>query len=165
MYGVWLERGPLRPSGKRKPGSVRLARPLKELAMEGGGKDMAFGLQRGSESARSRPETYALADAAQRALDTARIEKLPLAYIAARNGEDRAQHWFANNMLHVVSVMGRRPDSTASEVLTSSKIDGLTLDRDMRVLGTGGAANPTFVDLRVPLAEFAKYIAFVRTTQ
>jgi len=124
-----------------------------------------FGLARRSESLKSKPETYALEDAAKRVLEIARKEKLPLAYIAARGGEERAQYWFANNLLHVVSGEGRRPDTDETEILSREKIGELTLDDDMRALRIRGAARPTFVDLRVSRAEFARYVEFVRTTQ
>jgi len=126
---------------------------------------MLFGLLRGSESARPGAETYALQAAAKRALDIARAERLPLAHVAARNGHGRAQHWFANNMLHIVSVMGRRPQEAEWEVLTGTKIEGLTLDGDMHALRIAGAADATFLDLRVSRAEVSKYIAFLRTTR
>jgi hypothetical protein len=126
---------------------------------------MLFGLLRRSESAKSSPRFYLLADGARRALEIATIEKLPLAYIASRNGEGKAQYWFADNLLRIVCVEGRKPGTTANEALNAEKIDGLTLDEDMRAIRLMGSPEPSYVDLRIPRAEFVKYLEWLRTTQ
>ena len=106
-----------------------------------------------------------LEDAALHVLEIAQRERLSLAYIAGRAGAERAIHWFAMNMLQVVTVDGRRPDSPQEEPLTKEKCTNLELDGDIKALRVPGEAQPQFIDLSVSAAQFAKYLEFVRTTQ
>jgi hypothetical protein len=117
-----------------------------------------------SESKRAGQQIQTLADAAPRALQTVQSERLPLAYIAERGGQDQAPYWFANNMLRVVSVLGRPSATSSHEELTTQKLEGLALDANMSALRTAGGEKPKFVGLRVPHAQFVKYIEWMRTT-
>jgi hypothetical protein len=109
-------------------------------------------------------EDCALAAAALKILEIARSEGLALAYIAARDGEDRAQYWFANNMLSIVVVQGKKPNQSNFEALTRDKREGLVLDEDMAALRAMGADTPAYVNLIVTKEQFAKYLQWVRQT-
>lgn len=104
-----------------------------------------------------------LAEAARLVLATAQKEKLPLAVIAAKEGAEHAALWFANNMLQIVVVHGRRPGNAESEALTKDLLGGLILDEDMGALRASGEKNPRFVDLCVTRKEIENYLRWART--
>src|SRR5882762_8209267 len=126
---------------------------------------MLFGLLRRSEGTRSGEAVHALADAARLVLDTARLEHLPLAYIAERGGLDQAQHWFATSILSIVAVQGRRSSEAQAETLAKELREGLTLNESMSALFARGNDEPRFVDLVVTKSEFKKYLRWARSVQ
>lgn len=124
-----------------------------------------FGLMRRSKETKPNAATHTLADAALQALDVARRERWALLSIATLNGQARAQHWFAGNLLEIVSVQGCRREATQSETLTRDLRKDLTLTDDIDGLAAAGEDETRFVDLRVAHTEFKKYLAWARTVQ
>lgn len=104
---------------------------------------------------------YSLGDAAQRALDTARQEKLALLHIAEREGEP--QFWFALNILGLVAVEGRRIGTDRAAPLDRSSFNAFVLDADMTKLCAGPSEEIT--ELQVSAHEFDKYLRWARTVQ
>ncbi|GEM_PF-5417164 len=102
-----------------------------------------------------------LRDTAHAVYQTALDEKLPLAHIAEQSG--LPHHWFANNILHVVHVLGRRTESAGHEVLTQELIRDLKLNDDMTVLILPGEKQPKFLDLQVAKEECKRYLDWART--
>lgn len=139
---------------------------LSEWKFEADGDgNMLFGLLRRSETPGAGGSDYALAEAARRALEIARRERLPLTAIAEQNGPSAAQHWFAANILRIVLVWGRRPDHPDLEPLTREKSQNLTLDDDMASLRAGNDDEPAYVDLSLTAREFKKYVRWMRQVQ
>ncbi|MGH6870904.1 MAG: hypothetical protein ACREHE_05295 [Rhizomicrobium sp.] len=118
---------------------------------------------------RSNPKTsgdiLSLAEAARRVLEIARVERLALAYVAGRDGEDRAQHWFATNICQSGIVQGHASPGSDPETLGRDKIGGLELDPDMNALREPGAAQPRYVDLSLTGDGLKRYLDWVRTVQ
>lgn len=126
---------------------------------------MLWGMLRNRSGAGMSKKSQTLAGAAQQILEIARQRRMPLAYIAEQNGAEQAQYWFANSMLGIVTIVGRRPDASQHENLTKDKRAGLSLDLDMAAIRVPDSEQPSFVDLSVPASQFQKYLEWVQTTK
>lgn len=102
-----------------------------------------------------------LRDAARRLYQQVLSEGLPLAHIAEQS--ERPQYWFANSMLHVVDVLGRRPNDEAHTVLTRDIIRALKLSDDTQVLIDPETGDAQFADLRVAMEQLERYMDWART--
>lgn len=121
------------------------------------------GLFGGSHAAKKGGRIFTLEEAAERALDVARREKLALVHIAERDGP--AQFWFAQNILKLVAVEGRRSGATQFEALSKSTLESCTLDAGMTKLFATSEAEPRVTDIQVPQGELEKYLTWARTVQ
>jgi hypothetical protein len=110
------------------------------------------------------PAEQTLAEASRVILDIARLERLPLLYMAERDGTGRGLYWFAENMIAIVGVRGKSPGADIPADLRSEETKGLRLDDDMTALRTSREEQPSFVDLKISRAQFLKYLDWVRTT-
>ena len=104
-----------------------------------------------------------LAQGAQSIYGAAKKERWPLTHIAEQSG--RPIYWFAESMLRVVSVFGRRPDEAEFVCLTRELISGHALVEDMSALVAPDPASPRFIDLRVSKLEQTRYSDWARTVQ
>lgn len=102
-----------------------------------------------------------LAEAGLTAYQMALKERLPLAHIAEQS--ERPQYWFANNMLQVVGVYGAAPGEEGFFHLTRKETGGLTLVDDMTALKAPETDELRYEDLRIPAADFDKYMEWART--
>ena len=100
-----------------------------------------------------------LSEAALGAWETARHERLPLAYVAEQSG--RPQHWFAGNILAVAAVEGRHDGESEHRRVPREIASGATLADDLAALHAGGKA--VCSDLRVSAAALAQYLDWART--
>lgn len=124
-----------------------------------------FGLLRRSKTAKSQNVTYSLSEAAQQALDIARRKRWPLLHLAGLASGQSAQHWFATNLLEIVDIQGRPPETTQKETVARSLRRDLTLNERMDALTAAGEAKPRFVDLSVTATELKKYLEWASTVQ
>ena len=114
-------------------------------------------------SLRTLRRAYPLAKAARLALEKARHEQRPLAYIAQRENAGNEVFWFAKNYLRIVPVYGRRNDTSAYEPILREQLASLTLANDMSRFKVGETDETGFVDLRVTRSDHKKYIRWVRS--
>ena len=121
------------------------------------------GLFGGSHAAKKAGRIFTLEEAAERALDVARREKLALVHIAEREGPP--QFWFARNILKLVAVEGRRAGAAQFEALSKSTLEGCTLDAGMTRLFSPSETEPRVTEIQVPQGEFEKYLTWARTVQ
>lgn len=117
----------------------------------------------GSHSAKKSGRMYTLGEAARRALETARRERLALAHVAEREGEP--QFWFALNILGLVAVEGTRAGGSHPERLSRSAFEQFELDAAMSCLYTRGGDEKHFSGLQVPSGELDKYLSWARSVQ
>lgn len=101
-----------------------------------------------------------LAEAGLTAYQMALKERLPLAHIAEQS--ERPQYWFANNMLQVVGVYAAVPGEEAFLHLTRKLTGGLTLVDDMTALVAPQTDERRYENLRIPRADFDKYMEWAR---
>jgi hypothetical protein len=104
---------------------------------------------------------FLLCDAARRVYQQVLSEGLPLAHIAEQS--ERPQYWFANSMLHVVAVQGRRSNEEAHIVLTRGTLAALKLSDDTQVLIDPESGEAKFADLRLMPEQLERYMAWART--
>lgn len=104
-----------------------------------------------------------LAQGAGVTYDAAKKEKLPLAYVAEQSGNP--VFWFANSILHVVTVYGRRTDEADYVHLTREVTGKHTLAKDMTALTAADTTSTDYVDLRLTKSELALYMDWARTVQ
>jgi hypothetical protein len=121
------------------------------------------GLFGGSHAAKKAGRIFTLEEAAERALDVARREKLAVVHIAEREGP--AQFWFARNILKLVAVEGRRSGAAQFEALSKSTLEICTLDAGMAKLFAPSESEPRVTDIQVLQGEFEKYLTWARTVQ
>jgi len=121
------------------------------------------GLLGGSHAAKKAGRIFTLEEAAGRALEVARREKLALVHIAEREGP--AQFWFARNILRLVAVEGRRAGAAQFEALNKSTVEGFTLDAGMTKLFAPSETEPRVTDIQIAQGEFKKYLTWARTVQ
>jgi hypothetical protein len=127
------------------------------------GARIVAGLFGGSHAAKKAGRIFTLEEAAERALDVARRERLALVHIAEREGPP--QFWFARNILRLVVVEGRRAGASQLEALNKSTLEGCTLDAGMTKLFAPSESEPRITDIQVPQGEFEKYLKWARTVQ
>lgn len=104
---------------------------------------------------------HSLAEAGLTAYQMALKERLPLAHIAEQ--APRPQYWFANNMLQVIGVYGTAPGQEDYLHLTRRQTGSLTLADDMTVLKAPDSDVRLYENLRIPPADFDKYMEWART--
>jgi hypothetical protein len=105
---------------------------------------------------------YTLAKAAQLALETARREHLPLAFIATKENADRPEFYFGKDITRVVQVYGRRSSEADLEQISREQLVQLTLADDMNSLSGRNEDSPRFIDLRITRSDFKKYMESIR---
>jgi hypothetical protein len=106
-------------------------------------------------------DTLYLCDAARWVYQQVLSEGLPLAHIAEQSG--RPQYWFANSMLHIVDVEGRRANADAAIPLTRGVLAANKLADDMQGLVDPDTGDVEFADLQVTPEQRDRYMDWART--